>query len=441
MKKCLVVVVIFLSTGVLRLAAQTPQATEIPGKLFDIQKTWTIGGEGNWDYLTFDPSGSKLFIAHGPVVQVVDVNEGKLTGEVKGLHDAHEIALDDHGQYGYVSDGESNDVKVFDRDTLEIVATVPTGKGPRAVVFEPATRLVFVICPMTSEEARPARRTGSSQRNPSLDSLVKSTITVIDADTQKPLADMLLPGKLGFAQADSKGTVYLNVTDRNQITYFDAQAIESRLRKLADSALPDGGKPALAKSSVDQRNSAQPNVASSDETASRTPARSAPFTVDWSDPSTPNNPLRSIRLGQSCESPRGLAIDSNNLRLFVACDNMQMQVLDATDGHVMTTLPIGAGTDAIGYDPTRGLIYASNGGGVGSLTIIRQHLTDSYAVIQELPTRARARTLAVNPSSGEVYLVTNVTGFDLTHNGGIGGLKTAALAGSFQVLVVGSLSN
>ena len=416
-------------------SAQTPQATEIPGKLFDIQKTWKIGGEGNWDYLTFDSSGSKLYIAHGPVVQVVDVNEGKLIGEVKGLHDAHEIALDDHGQYGYVSDGESNDVKVFDRGTLEIVAEIPTGKNPRAVVFEPSSRLVFVICPMTSEEARTSHRTGSTQRNPSLDSIVKSTVTVIDADTQKPLADLLLPGKAGFAQADGKGVVYLNITDRNQIAYFDAQAIESRLRKPADSAPQNGSRPTAPRSKATHS-----IAADLDETSGHSPALSAPYTVDWSDPSQPN-PLHNFRLGQSCESPRGLAVDSNNLRLFVACDNMQMQVLDATDGHVMATLPIGAGTDAIGYDPTRGLIYASNGGGVGSLTIIRQHLTDSYAVIQELPTRARAHTLAVNPVSGEVYLVTNVTGFDLTHNGGIGGLKTAALAGSFQVLVVGSLSN
>jgi YVTN family beta-propeller protein len=402
--------------------AQTPQATEIPGKLFDIQKTWTIGGEGNWDYLTFDPSALKLYIAHGSVVQVVDVNEGKLTGEVKGLHDAHGIALDDHGQYGYVSDGESNDVKVFDRGTLEVVATIPTGHNPRAIVFEPSNHLVFVICPMTSEEARTPQRT--SGRSPSLDSQVKSTVTVIDADTQKLLADLLLPGKLGFAQADGKGMVYLNLTDHSQIAYFDAQAIESRLRKLADSRPLDGNKAAKPKP----------------DDAAAPPAPTSAPTLDWSDPSLPN-PLHSFRLGQSCESPRGLAIDNVNLRLFVACDNMQMQVLDATDGHVMTTLPIGAGTDAIGYDPTRGLIYASNGGGVGSLTIIRQHLTDSYAVIQELPTRARARTLAVNPVSGEVYLVTNVTGFDLTHNGGIGGLKTSALAGSFQVLVVGSLSN
>jgi DNA-binding beta-propeller fold protein YncE len=124
--------------------------------------------------------------------------------------------------------------------------------------------------------------------------------------------------------------------------------------------------------------------------------------------------------------------------LFVACDNMKMQVLNASTGELVASLPIGAGTDAIGYDPNRGLIYSANGGGVGSLTIIKQHETDSYAVIQELPTRARARTLAVNPTTGEVYSVTNATGFDLAHKGGVGDLRPTAVKGSFQVLVVGN---
>jgi DNA-binding beta-propeller fold protein YncE len=407
------------------LMAQTPQATELPGKLFDIQKTWKIGGEGNWDYLTLDPIGLKLYIAHGPVVQIVDVNTGTLAGQVTGLRDAHGIALDDNGQYGYISDGPANEVKVFDRQTLEIVSAVATGKNPRAIVFEPVSRLVFVICPdaMTSESRIP-RHTASGGNIPNgSDPFVKSTVTVIDADTQKTLADLDLPGKLGFAQSDGKGMVYINVTDRNQIAYFNAQGIGSRLRKLAaeppqDGSKPDGAKPAGP--------------------------RDPTLTLDWSDTAleTQSIPkaLHTIRIGD-CQSPRGLAVDSSNQRLFVACENMKMQVLNATDGQVLTTLPIGAGTDAVGYDASRGLIYASNGGGVGSLTIIRQHLSDSYDVIQELPTRARARTLAVNPATGEVYLVTNVTGFDLTHNGGIGGLKTSDLSGSFQVLVVGSLSN
>lgn len=409
--------------------AQTPQATELPGKLFDIQKTWKIGGEGNWDYLTLDPVALKLYIAHGPVVQIVDVNTGTMVGQVTGLHEAHGIALDDNGQYGYVSDGPANEVKVFDRQTLEIVSTVTTGKNPRAIVFEPVSRLVFVICPdaMTSESKIPHRTASGSNVPVSSDPLVKSTVTIIDADTQKHLADLELPGKLGFAQADGKGMVYVNITDRNQISYFNAQGIESRLRKLAEGS-PESPKPDGTRSD------------GSKPTGPRDPT----LTLDWSDTAAEtqaiSKPLHSFRL-QECQSPRGLAVDSANQRLFVACENMKMQVLNAADGQVLTTLPIGAGTDAVGYDANRGLIYASNGGGVGSLTIIRQHLTDSYDVIQELPTRARARTMAVNPANGEVYLVTNVTGFDLTHNGGIGGLKTAELAGSFQILVVGSLSN
>ena len=228
------------------MAAQTPQATELPGKLFDIQKTWKIGGEGNWDYLTLDPVALKLYIAHGPVVQIVDVNTGTLAGEVVGMHEAHGIALDDNGQYGYISDGPANDVKVFDRQTLEIAATIPTGKNPRAVVFEPVSRLIFVICPdaMTSESRIPRRITGSGQNVPATsDPFVNSTVnTVIDADTQSRVADLILPGKLGFAQADGKGMVYVNITDRNRIAYFSAQDIQGRLRKLAGEDAPDTPK-------------------------------------------------------------------------------------------------------------------------------------------------------------------------------------------------------
>jgi YVTN family beta-propeller protein len=417
------------------LVAQTPQATELPGKLFDIQKTWKIGGEGNWDYLTLDPAALKLYIAHGPVVQIVDVNTGTVTGQVVGLREAHEIALDDNGQYGYVSDGPADNVKVFDRQTLEIVASIPTGKNPRGIVFEPASRLLFVICPdaMTSEPRIPRHDANGQRIYGGTDPAVHSTVTVIDADTQKRLADLELPGKLGFAQADGKGSVYVNITDRSQIAYFNAQAFESRLRKLAGAAAPDGPK----------EDGSKPDNSEADGARTRGP-RNPTFTLDWSDVAQGTQPipraLHTYRLPE-CQSPRGLAVDGTNDRLFVACDNMKMQVLNAADGSIMATLPVGAGTDSIGYDSSRGLIYVSNGGGVGSLTIIRQHLTDSYDVIQELPTKARARTLAINPASGEVYLVTNVTGFDLTHNGGIGGLKTSELAGSFQVLVVGSLGN
>jgi DNA-binding beta-propeller fold protein YncE len=151
-----------------------------------------------------------------------------------------------------------------------------------------------------------------------------------------------------------------------------------------------------------------------------------------------------FRLGSGCVSPRGLAVDADHLRLFAACENRRMEVLNTGTGEVVATLPIGAGTDAVGYDSERGLIYTSNGAGLGSVTIIRQDVADSYNVIQELPTKQRARTLAVNPTNGEVYLVTNLEGFDLNKKGAgdsahaLPVVQAEAVKGTFQVLVVGN---
>jgi DNA-binding beta-propeller fold protein YncE len=117
---------------------------------------------------------------------------------------------------------------------------------------------------------------------------------------------------------------------------------------------------------------------------------------------------------------------------------MKMVVLNGDTGELVTTLPIGPGTEAIGYDPGRGLIYTANGGAQGTLTIIRQDITDTYSEIQNLATRQRARTLAVNPATGQVYLVTDLLGIKLDEPGSIGTLATAPASGSFQVLVIGN---
>ena len=403
------------------LAAQDPKVTELPGKPFFVKKTWTIGGEGNWDYLTLDPTTLQLFIAHGTRVQVIDVNSGSPVGEVTGLRDAHGIALDPEGQFGYVTDGSANEVKVFDRSSLEVVTSVPVGKNPRAVVFEPASGLVFAICPDAAQESRIPRHTSTGQRV--FDPFVASTVTVIDAETHKRVADLLLPGKLGFAQADGKGTVFINITDRNQIASFNAQDFAAQLRRLSTQHAADAAKT--------RETGGNPTLA-----------------IDWSgtaqSPPPMPSPVHIFRLGMGCVSPRGLAVDSDHLRLFAACENQKLEVLNTGTGELVATLPIGAGTDAVGFDAQRGLIYTSNGAGLGSVTVIRQDVADTYNVIQELPTKQRARTLAVNPTNGEVYLVTNLEGFDLNKKGTGGSAYTLpvvqaeSVKGTFQVLVVGN---
>jgi len=422
-----------LSVGTFLSAQRPPQPTQLPGDIFVLKNTWYIGGAGNWDYLTMDASAHRLFIAHGRAVQVVDVETGAVAGQVTGLREAHDIALDRNGEFGYVSDGLSNQVKVFDRQSFQIVASIDTGPGPRALALDPESGLLFVVCttPLTEEQPRQAVAAGS-QRTPvhppaqpsrNAGSAARTSLSVIDVVARKRIGEILMPGKLGFAQADGNGQLYVLIADRNQLARIDATAVASLLHV----------QPGEAASTIPPVDDATSRATSKPEPP--------PAVLDWSSEARPaesaQGALQIYGLGSACRSPLALAVDGAHQRVFAACDNLRLVVLNGGSGEVVTTLPIGPGAQAVGYDAGRGLIYTANGDAQGTLTIIRQDVTDSYNVIQTLPTRQRARTLAVNTDTGEVYLVTESAGVNLTQQGGIGTLKTLPVYGSFGVLVVG----
>ena len=159
--------------------------------------------------------------------------------------------------------------------------------------------------------------------------------------------------------------------------------------------------------------------------------------MNWDIGEYSDNPAISfLRLAESCSDPQGLAVDSRNARLFVACENQNLLVLDSMQGHVLSTLTTGPGTDAIAYDPNHGLIFTANGGRLWQ----RHHRAPApdrhYAVIQNLPTMERARTLAVDPSTGQVYLVTELHGVNLRSKlppTASAELRVDPVANSFQV--------
>jgi DNA-binding beta-propeller fold protein YncE len=103
------------------------------------------------------------------------------------------------------------------------------------------------------------------------------------------------------------------------------------------------------------------------------------------------------------EEPTGLAIDPAHHRLFAGCGNHLLVVLDTQTGQVVATVPVGAGVDAVGFDPATQLIYAPNGAD-GTLSIISQDTAQNYRVVQTLETAPGARTLVVDPTSHKVYL-------------------------------------
>jgi YVTN family beta-propeller protein len=179
------------------LAAPAVLAAQQPYHILD---HWKLGGEGGWDYLLADSSAHRLYITHGPRVEVIDSQTGKPIGAITGLHGTHGVALDNAGKFGYISDGGGNAVVVFDRSSLATVATIPVGTNPDGIVFEPATQTVWAF-------------NGRSK-----------DVSVVDAATRKVVATIPLPGKPEFPAVDGNGTVFDNIEDKNEIVRLDAHA-------------------------------------------------------------------------------------------------------------------------------------------------------------------------------------------------------------------------
>ena len=104
-----------------------------------------------------------------------------------------------------------------------------------------------------------------------------------------------------------------------------------------------------------------------------------------------------------CGGPTGLALDLKTNRAFTVCrENKGMSVVNIATGKVITTVPIGAGVDAVAFDEATKLIFVSNGD--GTTTIIKQLSADNYNVIQTLNTQVRAKTLALDIKTHKIYL-------------------------------------
>ena len=117
-----------------------------------------------------------------------------------------------------------------------------------------------------------------------------------------------------------------------------------------------------------------------------------------------------------CASPSSIAMDRPNRRLFIGCRSKVMAVMNADSGQVITTLPIGDHVDATAFDPETKLVFNSNG--EGTVTVIQENSADSYAVLENVKTLPKAKTMALDPKTHQLFLST-------------------AESGNFEVLVLG----
>ena len=309
---------------------------------YRLVKSVTIGGDTFWDYLTFDASSHRLYIAHGTHVVVVDTERYAVVGDIGGTPGVHGVALADDLGKGFISAGGSNEVVVFDPRTLAVTGRIPVGERPDAIRYDAPTHLVLTF------------------------NAVSHDTTVIDAVAGRVVGTIALDGKPEEAVSDGHGHLYDNLEDVSQIVELDPVKLR-----------------------VTHRWSLAP-----------------------------------------CQEPTGLAFDVAHARLFAACGNEMMAVVDAHNGRVVTTVPTGKHSDGAGFDPGTGDVLIPDG--EGKLTVIHEDTPDRYHLVANVPTQPGARTMAYDPATHRFFTATA----DLTPNPQ-GRPRYRMTPGSFRLLVYG----
>ena len=193
-------------------------AVAAAGPGYHVIKTYKLGGEGGWDYLTVDASARRFYISRGTHVIVLDADSGKNVGDIPDTPGVHGIALAPELGKGFVSNGREGTVTVFDIKTLAPVGSkIKVGENPDAILYEPATKRVFTF-------------NGRSQDS-----------TAIDAASGKVLGTIKLDGKPEFAASDAKGEVFVNIEDKSELTVIDPNKLEVKVKwPLAPCTEPSG---------------------------------------------------------------------------------------------------------------------------------------------------------------------------------------------------------
>jgi DNA-binding beta-propeller fold protein YncE len=208
----LIALLAFLVAGTASGFSQAAKPTQgvkkdaLDNPVFKLANKYTLGGEGGWDYLTYDPDGDRVFVSHGKTVIVVDAASGKVAGEIPA-NGVHGIALVPGQGKGFISNGRGNSVTVFDLKTLQPVGEIPAGTNPDAIVYDPHSKMVLVM-------------NGRSK-----------DLMVLDPAQSKIVATIPLGGKLEFAATDA-GHAYVNVEDTGEIAVIDSKAwtVSSRVK-------------------------------------------------------------------------------------------------------------------------------------------------------------------------------------------------------------------
>jgi DNA-binding beta-propeller fold protein YncE len=112
---------------------------------YRVTQTYTLGGDGSWDYIVPDPPNHRLFVARQNRVMVIDEDSGKLLGEITGIQGAHGTAIAENTGHGFATSGNDKSVVMFDLKTFKVLGRIPAAEDADAILYDKASNRVFTL--------------------------------------------------------------------------------------------------------------------------------------------------------------------------------------------------------------------------------------------------------------------------------------------------------
>jgi len=183
--------IVILAVAAASLQSATP---------YRIAQTFTLGGDGGWDYIVPDPPSHRIFIGRANRVMVVDEETGKLVGTVTGIDGAHGTAIAPLTGHGFATSGNDGSVVMFDLTSFKSLKKIPAAEDADAIIYDGSSKRVFTF-------------NGDAHSS-----------TVIDPAQGTLVTNIPLNGKPEYGASAGDGKVYANLTDTSEVVEIDAKA-------------------------------------------------------------------------------------------------------------------------------------------------------------------------------------------------------------------------
>jgi DNA-binding beta-propeller fold protein YncE len=183
-----------------------------------VEKTFHVGGDGGFDYITVDAKNHRLYVPRSTHTMVIDAASGKTIADIPGQKHNHGVALVPHAGRGFISDGAGS-IVIFDLKSNAVLGTMAARPDTDGIIFDPASGLVVAV-------------SGD-------DGVLMTLKPDVDPQTGKIDPPIDLGGKPEYMASDGAGKVYVNLEDKNQVAVVD---IKER-KVLARWSVAPGGTP------------------------------------------------------------------------------------------------------------------------------------------------------------------------------------------------------